>query len=126
MPHERFIRCIEACNECAVACDHCAASCLQMEDASAMARCIALDIDCAAICRLAAGFMARGSDLAPTICESCADVCEVCAEECGQHPDEHCQACAKACRRCAEECRKMAGAMPKGGETSAASEAHAH
>ena len=125
MPHERFTSCIEACNDCAVACDHCAASCLQ-EDASQMSRCIALDVDCAATCRLAAGFMARGSDLAPTVCESCAEVCDVCAEECGQHQNEHCQACAKACRECAEECRRMAGGATKAADNRHAGEAHAH
>lgn len=39
--------CIEACNDCADACDMCAAACLQEQDVKAMARCIALDIDCA-------------------------------------------------------------------------------
>jgi len=126
MPHERFASCIEACNECAVACDHCAASCLQMEDASQMSRCISLDIDCAAICRLAAGFMARGSDLAPTVCESCAEICEVCAEECGQHQNDHCQACAKACRECADECRRMAGVGTSKTMDRPAGEAHSH
>ena len=43
-----------------------------------MAECIRLDIDCAAICRLAAGYMARGSALAVHVCELCADVCEAC------------------------------------------------
>lgn len=53
MSHENFAACIEACNACATACDHCAAACLAEDDAKAMARCIALDIDCAQLCRLA-------------------------------------------------------------------------
>lgn len=53
MPHEQFQSCIDACNGCAVACDRCAASCLKEKDLHAMARCIALDMDCAEICRLA-------------------------------------------------------------------------
>lgn len=73
-----------------------------------MARCIALDADCAAICRLAAGYMARGSELARQICQQCAQVCEACADECARHRMDHCQACAEACRRCAQECRAMA------------------
>ena len=64
MAHQQFQSCIEACNDCADACDHCAAACLQEQDVKMMARCIALDVDCAQICRLAASFMARGSQFA--------------------------------------------------------------
>jgi len=73
-----------------------------------MAHCIALDIDCAAICRLAAGFMSRGSPFAKQICQLCAAVCQACAAECAKHTHEHCQQCAQACRRCAESLGKMA------------------
>ena len=61
-----------------------------------MARCIQLDMDCVEVCRLAAAYMARGSDFTADVCEACALVCDACAQE-----------CAKACRRCAEECRRM-------------------
>jgi len=108
MAHESYASCIEACNACAVACDHCAAACLQERDPKAMARCIALDIDCAEMCRLASAYMARGSEFAQAICAACADVCEACGQECAKHPMDHCQKCADACRRCAEECRTMA------------------
>jgi hypothetical protein len=109
--HDHYRSCIEACNACADACDHCATACLAEPDVKMMARCIALDIDCAAICRLAAGSMSRGSELAQSICGLCADVCEACGEECAKHDHmQHCRACAEACRRCAEECRRMAGA----------------
>lgn len=108
MAHQIYQACIDACNACATACDHCFAACLQEQDANSMARCIALDADCAAICRLAAGFMARGSELAQQLCQQCAQVCQACADECARHPMDHCQACAQACRRCAEECRAMA------------------
>jgi hypothetical protein len=86
------------------------AACLPEKDVAAVARCIALDMDCAAICRLAAGVMARGSDFAADLCRVCADVCEACGEECARHEMDHCRQCAGACRRCAEECRRMAGA----------------
>jgi hypothetical protein len=46
--------CIEACNTCADACDYCSIACLQEDDVKMMAECIRLDLDCAAICRLAA------------------------------------------------------------------------
>lgn len=100
--------CIDACNDCANACDTCAGACLREDDVKMMARCIALDIDCAQLCRLAAAVMARGGEAAGTICRACAEVCELCAAECGKHPMQHCQDCAAACRACAAECRKMA------------------
>ena len=75
-----------------------------------MAQCIRLDMDCAAICRMAASFMARGSDFAKQVCAICAEICEACGKECSKHQHPHCQECAKACLRCAEECRQMAGA----------------
>ena len=107
MSHQKNASCIEACYACATACNHCAAACLQEPDVTAMARCIANDMDCAAICTLAAGAMARGSEDAVAICKLCADACDRCARECGKHSMDHCQACAAACRRCAEECRSM-------------------
>ena len=108
MHHEQFHACIEACNDCAVACDVCAAACLQEHDVRMMARCIALDVDCAQLCRLAAGFMSRGSESASDVCDVCANVCDACADECARHDSEHCRECAKACHACAEQCRAMA------------------
>lgn len=104
---QQYQSCITACNACADACDMCAAACLKEEDVKKMARCIALDIDCAQICRLAASVMARGGEAAAAFCQLCAQVCEMCGEECGKHQMQHCQDCAAACRRCAQECRQM-------------------
>ena len=42
-----------ACHECAVACLQCATACLKEPDPKAMARCVALDLECADICQLA-------------------------------------------------------------------------
>jgi hypothetical protein len=109
MAHPQYASCIEACHQCAVACHQCATACLQEQDVKMLARCISLDLDCAAICELAAGAMARGSECAPQICALCADICEACADECARHTAmQHCVACADACRRCADECRRMA------------------
>lgn len=110
MSNQQYASCIEACNACADVCDFCAASCLQEQDVKMMARCIALDMDCAQICRLAAGYMARGSEFAKAVCKLCADVCEACSGECRKHQMSHCQQCAAACQRCADECRRMAAA----------------
>lgn len=108
MPHQKYNACMEACNSCAVACNHCAASCLHEKDIKMMAKCVALDIDCAHICALAAAAMARGSEHAKAICKLCADICQSCGDECTRHDMAHCQQCAKACHHCAQECRKMA------------------
>jgi hypothetical protein len=108
MAHEEFRSCIDACYACAAACDHCASACLSESDPGSMANCIKLDIDCAEICRLAAGYMARGSAQARRICAVCAEICEACAAECDKFTHDHCRECAQACRRCAEECRRMA------------------
>jgi hypothetical protein len=67
-----YTTCVEACNAGAVECNHCASACLQEPDVKMMARCIALDVDCAAICQLAAAAMARESEHAG------------CAQECRQ------------------------------------------
>ncbi|MBI1892474.1 MAG: four-helix bundle copper-binding protein [Burkholderiales bacterium] len=125
MAQQQFQSCIDACNMCADACDFCAASCLQEQDPKPMARCIALDIDCAQICRLAASYMARGSTLASTICQTCAEICDACGDECSKHQMQHCQECAEACRRCAEECRRM-GTMAAKGQAQAGAGITAH
>lgn len=75
-----------------------------------LTRCIALDIECAAICRTSAQFMSLNSDHANALCQLCADVCNECASECEKHDMDHCRECAEMCRRCAEECSSMAAA----------------
>ena len=99
--------CIDACNACAAACNRCSVACLHEDDVKMMARCVALDMDCAAACQLTAGAAARGSELMGAIAALCAEVCDACGAECGKHRHDHCQACAAACRRCAEACRKV-------------------
>lgn len=109
MAKPSFQSCIDACNACATACDHCAASCLREDNVKDMSHCVALDIDCSQICRLAAGFMARNSELAGMLCETCAEVCDACGDECERYEMPHCRDCAAACRRCAEACRQVGG-----------------
>ena len=126
-PHQQFQACIDACNSCALACDHCAASCLEEKDVKTLARCIQLDLDCAAMCRLAVAYMGRGSELSGRICEACAEVCDACAQECEKHAAlEHCRQCAQACRRCAEECRRMASTQQGRTQPGQAARAGAH
>lgn len=73
-----------------------------------MKNCIRLDTQCAAMCRLAAQFMALGSDYASQICRLCVELCKACAQECARHEHQHCQDCARACNACADACLKMA------------------
>src|SRR5574343_220500 len=107
MPQQHFVTCIQACYECAKACHHCAASCLQEPDIKAMARCIALDRDCAQVCELAAALIGRSSSSSVQVGRICAELCEACGPECARHAMAHCQECAQACSRCAQACRTL-------------------
>lgn len=102
------IECLRACNECATACLQCATACLREEDVKPMARCIALDYECADICRLAATSIASGSTQLDAVCALCASACDACASECDKHAMDHCRHCAEACKRCADACRSVA------------------
>lgn len=73
-----------------------------------MARCIALDIDCAQACEFAAAVMGHASENAKAVCAMGGEICRRCADECAKHQMAHGQACADACRRCAQECGRMA------------------
>ena len=106
--YHTYKNCIEACLRYAAICNHCASSCTQEEDVKMMAKCIQLDMECAAICYAAAQLMSLGSSYATDLCKICAAICEACGNECTNHETEHCQECAKACKECAEACRKMA------------------
>lgn len=97
---------LQSLNACVAACEHCASACLQEPDVKMMARCIALDRDCADICALTARLVARGSMLASQLLNACAEACRLCGAECAEHDIGHCQACAEACRRCANACQQ--------------------
>lgn len=112
MAHPENAVVLAACNDCAEACDRCVAAGLQDDSVRAITRCIALAMDCAQVCRLAASCIARGSVMTAPVSGLCAELCERCAEECARHPKDHCRRCAAACRRCAEACRALADAAP--------------
>ncbi|HSW03081.1 four-helix bundle copper-binding protein [Aquabacterium sp.] len=107
MPNHPSDICLEACNACATACSQCLTACLQEPHVNALTRCIALDIECAEICRFTAAAVARGSEPLVAICRLCAESCDLCAEECSKHEHEHCQRCADACMKCAAACHQM-------------------
>jgi hypothetical protein len=110
MNPKQFASCMEACMRCALACHHCSAACLNERPVEPMARCIALDMDCAAMCELAAAAMARDSENARALCRLCAQICEICGDECGKHDMDHCRICAQECHACAAECLRMQAA----------------
>jgi hypothetical protein len=91
--------------KCITACEACAAACLQEDNVKMMARCIALDHDCADICTLTARFVARNSEHSRHVMKECIEICKACAEECRKHDHDHCQHCADICEECAEACQ---------------------
>ena len=105
---QKEIDCLRACNECAAACLQCATACIKETDPKAMAQCIALDLECADICQLAAASIARGGEHMKAICALCAEACKNCSSVCAQHAMDHCKKCAEACKKCADACRAMA------------------
>lgn len=98
---------IEMLQQCADTCDNCYTACLNEADVKSMARCIALDRDCADICRMTASALARKSEMRDSLLKACAEICRACADECAKHGMHHCQECAKACRECAHACVEM-------------------
>jgi|DewCreStandDraft_5_1066085.scaffolds.fasta_scaffold01212_25 hypothetical protein len=102
-------RCIIDCLGCYSTCLETVTYSLQVGGQHAEPARICLLLDCADICRTAAEFMLRNSDLHQRVCAICAEVCEQCAESCaqlGSHPQM--RLCADICARCAESCRQMA------------------
>ena len=85
-----------------------AAACLAAPDVEAMRACVALNIDCAQLCEVAAGGLARSSSVSGVTCLACSSVCSTCADECARHSNAHCQQCAAVCRTCAQLCAQMA------------------
>ncbi|EFI62666.1 MULTISPECIES: four-helix bundle copper-binding protein [Comamonas] len=103
----QYLGCIDACNACITACNACIAECLKEQDVSPMAGCIAMNMDCAAVCALASGAMARNSEMAKHFCKLCGEICLACANECEQHLREHTRRCAIDCHACAKECHAL-------------------
>ena len=111
MIDEKYKNCINACLACIVTCNQCATACLNEESVNNMAKCIQLDLECAALCRAAAEIMSLNGQNVKAICRLCAEICTTWAEECEKHGKngmQHCKECAEACRKCAEECSRMA------------------
>jgi hypothetical protein len=103
--------CVDDCQECWSMCTATVQHCLHKGGRHAEADHIRLLLDCADICKTAADFMLRGSDLHPQVCEICATVCDRCADSCDQMADDDTMRdCSEVCRRCADSCRQMSTA----------------
>jgi len=100
--------CLRAVNQCAAACLQCVVACLDEIEVRAMTRCIALNLECADLCHLAATSIGRSSEHLKAILLLCATACDSCFNECGKHEMTHCQHCVKTCKHCAETCRALA------------------
>jgi len=99
--------CIQACHDCQTIClAEAIGHCLEVGGRHTEPKHFNLMLDCAEICRTAAGFMARGSDHHPHICRECAEICRACAASCDAL--DGMEECAETCRRCAENCERMA------------------
>ncbi len=108
MGDQNFQSSIDACCACAIECSYCISECLLEQEIKMLARCIRLNHDCTAICFIAMGSIAGGSEFAKKICQLCAEICTACAIECEKHAHmEHCAKCAEACRKCAAECESL-------------------
>ncbi|HEU5363951.1 MAG TPA: four-helix bundle copper-binding protein, partial [Hanamia sp.] len=66
--YNSYKTCIEACTTCASLCNHCASCCAVEDDVKMMAKCIQLDMECAAICYLSVQLMSLGSERAKDVC----------------------------------------------------------
>ena len=55
--------CIEACLACAAACDYCASACLKEMKVEEMAKCIQLDMECAALCGASSQLMCLAANM---------------------------------------------------------------
>lgn len=99
---------LETLQECAAMCERMCTLLLDYPDVQARGKQIKLLSDCAAICTLAAKYVARESTFTKYICDLCAYVCEVCGNECIKHHDKESQMCGKMCHSCANECKKLA------------------
>jgi ribosomal protein L31 len=108
---------IEACLDCVVACNNCTISCLNEPEVKSLAKCIQLNLECAAVCKAAAELMTLQSTFSGRLIDLCMDVCNDCAAECGLHASmgmEHCRICAEACLHCATVCSTLPVVNEKG------------
>jgi hypothetical protein len=112
------MECLDACTACSAVCNEMSHHCLmQVEKGSSdrehHSRAHQLAADCATICAVSAGLVARQSPLMDVGCTACAEACRRCADHCekGQDSAAVMKECARICRECERTCREMVRAM---------------
>lgn len=108
--------CVAACHDCTASCLSCADACVHETTDEDLARCIGLNLDCAAVCTATAQVLARSGDGDRSglnaLLRACIAACRSCAEECSRHGShmDHCRVCAEACRECEQACLALLNA----------------
>jgi len=93
---------------CAAVCQETLAYCLATGGAHAEAARVLLLMDCAALCRLSADLLLRGSELADQACTVGAEAAARCARALTPLAgDPRVQACIEACLRCASSYKQL-------------------
>ena len=73
-----------------------------------MAKCIQLDMECAALCGASSQLMCLAANMPMLFVNSVQTFARPGAQECNKHKVDHCKRCASICISCAEECAVMA------------------
>lgn len=113
---EQYARAAIDFGNCGITTTVCADACLSEPHVQMLAKCIALNLDCADSCATTARTVSRigfaDKAVLRTQLEACREACRACAEECERHEDmEHCRVCAQMCRSCEQMCTKMLEGM---------------
>ena len=98
-----------ACSECAIACSELMRVCVERTVAgdTEFAALQELAHDCCDICTVAATLLRREGQLAPAICQACADACDRLLECCAGLTAREIQRCEVYASRCAIACRAL-------------------
>jgi hypothetical protein len=72
--------------------------------------------DCAQVCHLLAGLLARGSASIAPVGELCESLCRRCAKACRAQASSMCAGMGAGCDACAAECHRMLASLRHGGE----------
>lgn len=99
--------CIDACLATSRLCLETSQRSLQKGGVHAAPAPIALLLDCADLCQVAATSMMPGSPIHAVICNACAKAREACSKDCASFEDAQMQRCAESCRDCAASCGIM-------------------
>ena len=110
---EQIAAAIDASLRCVQTCTSCADADLAEDDIDEMRACIALCLNCAAVCDVTARLLSRTAHwdqfVVHRLLQACVRVCAECADECARHAHHHrhCAICEKVCRDCERACQAL-------------------